>query len=218
MNSLKKILSSLFLSLMLATSAQAEPAVKAKMQANTPAGPKDPEKFDTSLPVEITSDSLEVLQHENKAIFKNNVVAVQGQVRLKADMMVVHYNQKGQQDNTPKPPAPTAPNDQGEMGAITLIEVMGNVFMATPQESAQGDKGDYDVPTRMLHLFGSNVVLTRDKNIMRGTALEYNMATGRSILTNGSQVEGGQPTGKRVRSVFVPNQTPAGNKENKTNQ
>ena len=96
------------------------------------------------------------------------------------------------------------------MGAITLIEVQGNVFMATPQESARGDRGNYDVPTRMLHLYGSNVVLTRDKNIMRGTALEYNMATGRSILTNGSQPVGSPSSGTRVRSVFVPSQNQNG--------
>jgi len=202
-----------------AASPQAAPkTVKTQAKAaSTPAGPKDPEKFDTSLPVEITSDSLEVLQHENKAIFKGNVVAVQGEVRLKSDTMVVHYKQKSQQDQavakTPKPAA--SPDDQGGMGAITLIEVMGNVFVVTPQESAKGDRGDYDVPTRMLHLFGDNVVLTRDKNIMRGTALEYNMATGRSILTNGSKVVGSPSTGARVRSVFVPNQEPAQNKSSK---
>lgn len=193
--------------------AQPQPSLKTRMQGATTDGPKDPQKFDTSLPVEITSDTLEVLQHENKAIFKGNVVAVQGQVRLKADQMVVHYKQKSQQEqDAPKTPKPAvAPGDeQGAMGAITLIEVMGNVQMATPQESASGDKGDYDVPTRMLHLFGNNVVLTRDKNIMRGKALEYNMATGRSILTNGNRViDRQQPDGSRVRSVFVPNQTPA---------
>jgi len=170
---------------------------------------KDPTKFDTSLPVEISSDSLEVLQHENRAIFKGHVVAVQGEVRLKSDTMIVHYRQK----ETSQAPVKAKPVGQGgktagDMGAITLIEVIGNVFVATPQESAKGEKGDYQVPTRTLHLFGDNVVLTRDKNIMRGTALEYNMETGRSILTNGNDVVNSKSNGTRVRSVFVPNQEP----------
>lgn len=208
MSTFGKILTALSLVALIAGNAQAAPAVKT--QAPTASGAKDPEKFDTSLPVEISSDSLEVLQHDNKAIFNGNVVAVQGQVRLKSDKMIVHYKQKGQQQEAPKTPAPA--NDTGSMGAITLIEVIGNVLVATPQESAKGDKGDYDVPSRILHLFGDNVVLTREKNIMRGTALEYNMATGRSILTNGSQIVGGQPSSTRVRSVFVPNQDNTGNK------
>lgn len=184
-----------------AITAQAQTALVQIRQPQAPqaAASKDTTKFDTKLPVEITSDSLEVLQHENKAIFKGNVVAVQGEVRLKSDVMIVHYKQKDEKAgaNTAKK-APEPPQAaQGEMGAITLIEVQGNVLVATPQESAKGDKGEYDVPTRTLHLFGANVVLTRGKNIMRGTALEYNMETGRSILTN---------NGTRVRSLFVPNQ------------
>lgn len=166
------------------------------------------DKHDNKQPVEISSDSLEVLQHENKAIFKGNVVAVQGDMRLKSDVMIVHYKQKSEQTSAPKQAAPAAPAAQGQMGAITLIEVQGHVLAATPQESATGDKGDYDVPSKMLHLFGSNVTLTRDKNILKGTALEYNMATGRSVLTNnGGTVSGssGSAPGGRVRGVFVPN-------------
>lgn len=182
-----------------------------------PAHPQDPQKFDTTLPVEITSDSLEVLQHENKAIFRGNVIAVQGQVRLKSDVMVVHYKQQGGDKQnassasspaavpTPTPaPKETDNKTPGEMGAVTLIEVEGNVLVATPQESAKGEKGDYTAATRLLHLYGPNVVLTRDKNIMRGTALVYNMETGRSILTNGPDIVTGKSNGDRVRSVFVP--------------
>lgn len=175
-------------------------------------------KFDTSLPVEIASDSLEVLQHENKAIFRGNVIAVQGQVRLTADIMTVHYKQKGDAASSVAPtsaaPAGKSPPSgeskvPAEMGAVTRIEVEGNVLMATTEESAKGDKGDYDVPTRILRLSGKNVVLTRGKNIMRGTALEYNMETGRSILTHTSDGMNGKPTGTRVRGVFVPNKEPA---------
>ncbi len=161
-------------------------------------------KYDTKLPIEISSDSLEVLQHENKAIFKGNVVAVQGKIRLKADEMVVHYRQKSEQQNVPKS-QPQGGSAQGAMGAISLIEVLGNVLVATPEESAKGDKGDYNVDTKLLHLFGGNVILTRDKNILRGTMLEYNLTTGRSVLTNGSDVVGGKSSG-RVHTVFVPGQ------------
>ena len=109
-------------------------------QATTAQPEKDPAKFDTSLPVEITSNTLEVLQHENKAIFKGNVTAVQGEVRLKSDIMVVHYKQKSDQPGAAKPtPTPDASKaaSTGDMGAITLIEVFGNVLVATPRESTQ---------------------------------------------------------------------------------
>lgn len=171
------------------------------------------QKYDTSLPVEISSDTLEVLQQESKAIFKGNVIAVQGKIRLKADTMIVHYKQKD--DKKPgaapapvveaKPQGTPASADAGAMGAITLIEVEGNVLVVTPEESAKGDKGKYEVPEKMLHLSGDNVVLTRDKNILRGTELVYNLETGHSVLTNNGSKVGGT-NGGRVRGVFVPNQ------------
>ena len=190
-----------------------QPAQDTTAAKHSSAPPGNAPKYDTHLPIEISSDTLEVLQHENKAIFKGNVVAVQGKLRLKSDVMVVHYKQKKEEPGTgkpePKPQAPPQPDQsQGAMGAITRIDVEGNVFVASPEESAKGDKGDYDVETKTIHLFGDNVTLTRDKNILRGTALEYNLETGRSLLTNGTDVVNGKPGG-RVRGVFVPAEEPA---------
>jgi|GEM_PF-887130 len=155
----------------------------------------------SNLPIEISADSLEVLQQENKAIFTGNVIAVQGTFRLKADKMIIHYKQKDE-DKKPAPtPATNAPATGQDMGNITLIEVEGNVVLTNPEETAQGDKGEYQVATRIIHLTGNNVILTREKNVLRGTALEYNMETGRSVLTNGAKTTSGD---KRVRGVFVP--------------
>jgi lipopolysaccharide export system protein LptA len=210
----------------LSLGAQAEVNV-----STTPAsGPsKIGDKYDTKLPVEISADNLEVLQHENKAIFKGNVIAVQGQIRLTGDTMIVHYRQKTDQPAgaqpakpapTPAPANPAAANSspvaaQGAMGAITLIEMEGHVFAATPEESAKGDKGDYQVDEKLLHLTGDNVTLTRDKNILRGTALVYNLETGRSVLTNNGAKVGGT-NGGRVRGVFVPNEEDKNKDKNKT--
>ena len=193
---------------LLATSANVYALPGSKPFAAT----KSVDKNNSKLPVEISSDSLEVLQAENKAIFKGNVVAVQGQMRLKSDRMIVHYRQddKSAEAKKPAPPAPAAApatGVPGSMGAVTLIEVEGNVLMATPEESASGDRGNYEVDKKLLHLFGDNVVLTRGQNILRGTALEYNMETGRSVLSNSGDKPSSINRG-RVRGVFVPNSDP----------
>ncbi|MEI6729707.1 MAG: LptA/OstA family protein, partial [Pseudomonadota bacterium] len=170
--------------------------------------------------------TLEVLQNESKAIFKGEVIAVQGDVRIKSDEMIVYYSSKDDKSKaapavTPPAASSVPPAGQGDMGAIKSIEVHGNVIIATPQESAKGDRGDYEVATRIVHLFGDNVVLTRDKNIMKGTALEYNMETGRSLLTRAEDSK--TKTDDRVRMVIVPQEKPAekpavatGDKDNKT--
>jgi len=169
-------------------------------------------KHDANLPIEISSKTLEVLQNESKAIFKGDVIAVQGDVRIKSDEMIVYYSSKDDKSNaapavTPPAASSVPPTGQGDMGAIKSIEVHGNVVIATPQESAKGDRGDYEVATRIVHLFGDNVVLTRDKNIMKGTALEYNMETGRSLLTRAEDSK--SKTDDRVRMVIVPQEKPA---------
>lgn len=166
----------------------------------TPAKEVMTAKYDTKLPVEISADNLEVLQKESKAIFKGSVIAVQGKLRLNADKMVVHYKQKTEAEKAAKPTEATTTEG---MGAVSLIEVEGNVLVATPEETARGDKGDYEVDKRFLRLTGENVILTRDKNILRGKSVEYDLDTGRSVLTN-KNGEASTKGDNRVRGVFVP--------------
>lgn len=159
------------------------------------------DQYKTDKPIQIDANSLEVLQNEKKAIFKGNVVATQGDIRLKSDRMTVHYKQGGtseQKDNAASPLS----------SGISKIEVDGNVFLATPQESAKGEKGVYQVDQKTIRLMGG-VVLTRGQNVLKGSGLEYNLATGKSLLTGGVSAEdSGKPvSGGRVRALFVPDQT-----------
>jgi len=154
------------------------------------ASAKEQLAHDNRTPVEVTSDKLEVLQAQNKAIFKGNVVAVQGEVKLKADSMTVYYSKKS--DGTKKP---------GEEGAIQKIDAAGNVFLTTQEETASGASGTYDVEHHEIRLNGE-VVLTRGKNVLKGNTLVYNFDSGKSVLTGGGNAGG---KGKqRVRALFVP--------------
>jgi lipopolysaccharide export system protein LptA len=151
-------------------------------------------KHNAKTPIDIAADTLEVLQEENKAIFTGHVVAIQGDVRLKSDKMVVHYAQK------------TADTGKGgaESGAIKKIDVTGNVFLSTPEETASGAAGVYDVDAQTIVL-NENVVLTRGKNTLRGSNLVYDFASGKSKLTGGTTSVTKDATGKeRVRALFVP--------------
>src|SRR4051812_34248838 len=48
-------------------------------------------KHNSKTPIEVTSDALEVMQQQNKAVFTGHVVAIQGDVRLTAEKMTVFY-------------------------------------------------------------------------------------------------------------------------------
>ncbi|MFZ4124790.1 MAG: lipopolysaccharide transport periplasmic protein LptA [Rickettsiales bacterium] len=154
------------------------------------------QQADTKKPMEVASDTLEVLQNEQKAIFVGNVIATQGNINMRAERMVVFYRE------TPSGKQTTSSAVGGEKG-IYRVEAYGNVIFTTPTETGQGDQAVYNVDTETVDLMG-NVTLTRDKNVLKGTSLTYNMATGRSILNSSS----GQ-TGGRVRGLFIPNQSGA---------
>ena len=145
---------------------------------------------DSGQPIEINADRLEVVQPEQKAIFSGNVVATQGKVKLTSERMTVFYR-----------PA----SNGGAQSGVSRIEVAGNVNMTTPTESASGDQGVYNVDNKQILVFG-NVTLRRDKNVLKGERMEYNLQTGRSLLTAG---DAGAPVnatngGGRVKGVFIP--------------
>lgn len=155
---------------------------------------QDSVKRDTEKPVEITADALEVLQKEQQAIFKGNVVATQGDMRLSAETMKVFYR--------------TGEQAKGDAQAVSKIEVQGNVFLATPDESARGKSGLYNVDDKKITL-KEDVVLTRGENVVKGQVLEYDLVTGRSRIVGAGEVgstskEGDGGKKGRVRGLFVP--------------
>jgi lipopolysaccharide export system protein LptA len=155
-------------------------------------------QHDSSLPIEITADVLEVEQRDRIATFTGDVDAVQGELVLSADKLRVFYDSNDQAGEA-------AP---GAAGSIRRIEAEGNVFITSPQETAQGDSGVYDVADNLLTLEGS-VVLTRDDNVIRGHHLEVDLSSGVSRMTAATpSTAGGGPT-DRVRALFTPQDAPA---------
>lgn len=156
---------------------------------------------DQTLPIEITADSLDVAQNEQVATFAGNVDAVQGDLVLSAETLKVHYEGKNQGGGLAA----------GTGGTINQIEASGDVILSSPEETAEGDVGVYDVPAQLITLKGA-VVLTRGENVLRGEHLELNLATGKSRMigtTSSTEVAGdGQPEG-RVKALFTPKQKDA---------
>jgi lipopolysaccharide export system protein LptA len=149
-------------------------------------------QHDSSLPIEITADTLEVLRNEQIATFTGNVDAVQGDMVLSADLLRVHYGDDGA-------------DAAGPAGAnsIRRIEAEGNVFLSSPRETAQGDAGVYDVASDQVTMEGA-VVLTRDDNVVRGQRLEIDLVSGRSQMFAAVPSTEGGTAPQRVRALFTP--------------
>jgi len=143
----------------------------------------DQVQHDTSLPIAISADAMEVEQEAQRAIFLGAVDVEQGDLLLKADRLVVYYRDKqAEEDN-----------------AIYKIEVEGNVRFATPNETAQGNSGVYNVDEGTIRLVG-NVVLTSGQSVIRGSEAVVNLETGKSEVL--SETDGG-----RVEGLFIPDKS-----------
>ncbi len=150
-------------------------------------------------PVEITSDQLEVYRKEDKAIFSGNVLAKQGNVNLRSEEMTIYYKAN-------KAKGKKADDGSKPTNSISKVETKGKIFLSTPKETAQGDKGVYDVDKKVVTILG-NVTLTSGKSIVRGEEMVYNLATGQSKMISSGQgetVPGQAGKKQRVRGVFVP--------------
>jgi lipopolysaccharide export system protein LptA len=166
-------------------------------------------------PIDITADTLEVKQSQDIAIFRGNVDALQGDMRLRSDVLIVHYHEnKGGPDKGAQTKG--GPNKGGpDPSSISKLEAEGNVFISSPTETAQGERGVYDVDRAHIDLFGK-VILTQGESVVRGDKLEMNLATGESRVIAQDGHKG------RVKGRFVPekkgtsknNDEPADSKKN----
>jgi lipopolysaccharide export system protein LptA len=146
------------------------------------AGGRDP-------PIDITADRLVLEQNQQMATFNGNVDAVQGETRLRTDLLRVFYTSSEERQAT------------GNQQSIKRLEAEGHVVITKPGEIATGNTGDYDLTTRKMVLRG-DVVLTRGENVVRGDRLDVDLDTSISTVT-ADATPGGQGS-KRVRALFVP--------------
>lgn len=136
---------------------QAGPALA--QQANISFGT---EEHDSTQPVEVTSDRLDVDQTNGTAIFTGNVVVVQGDLQLTADRVRVEYTE-------------TQPRE------IERIYAFDNVVLVSPTEAAEGDEAVYELASRTVVMTG-NVLLTQELNAVSGDTLTIDIDTGSGVV------------------------------------
>jgi lipopolysaccharide export system protein LptA len=171
--------------------------------------------FKSDEPIEITADRLDVDQVNKRAVFGGNVNAVQGDVHLAGEILTVFYDQEKEGGAaTAAPAAPATPavetppaeaaaagtapagDAMGSGGRIRRMEVTGGVHVSSPTETATGDEGVYDLEAGTITLTG-NVIVTRGENILRGSRLNIDVESGKSVII------GSEETG-RVKGLFAP--------------
>ena len=131
-----------------------------------------PFREDPSEPVEVTSERLEVDQNAGVAVFIDDVVVVQGEMRLTAPRVRVEYT-----------------TDEESSGGIDRMHATGGVTMVDDQNAAEGDEAVYSVEAGTLVMTGE-VIVTQGPSVVTGDELFVDLDTATGTM------EG------NVRSIF----------------
>lgn len=121
-------------------------------------------KADPSLPVEVTSETLNVNQEDGSAEFVGNVIVIQGEMRLTAERVLVIYNQ--------------------DRSAIERMEATENVVLVSPPDAAEGDWAEYTIESGVIEMRG-NVLLTQGPSIISGDQMVANLTSGTATMSGG---------------------------------
>ena len=132
--------------------------------------------------INVASDNFEGDMQTKVGTYSGNVIVTQATCKLRADKVIAEA---------------TTGNDLNRLTAV------GNVVFNSTSGTAVGDNGIYDLGPKLLTLTG-RVVLTKGKDVMRGTRLVVDVNTGLAHLT-----AKGMPGG-RVQSSFMPKQGEGG--------
>jgi lipopolysaccharide export system protein LptA len=128
---------------------------------------------DSSLPVEISADQLQVNQSDGTAVYTGDVVIGQGEMRLAAPRVLVVYAQ--------------------DAGRIARLEATGGVTLVSGEDAAEAERADYDIDGGTVTMEG-DVLLTQGENVLTSQRMVVNLETGtaemagrvRTVLQPGS--------------------------------
>ena len=126
---------------------------------------------------------LEWWEKKRMAVARGNAMAVRGERRLRADVLVAHFQK----------------NTSGK-SQMWRVEAFDNVHIVTATDTVTAARAVYNVDSSIATLTGS-VKITRGENQLNGCSAEVNLKTGISKLRGcGSSATAGQ----RVRGLLSP--------------
>jgi lipopolysaccharide export system protein LptA len=133
-------------------------------------------------PINIQSASLDYFDKEQKLVYSGNVVAVQGDSKLKCSTLVIYL----------PPKAEGQASSSASTSQVQHMDATGPVTMISKDQIGTGDHGVYDKASDTVVLTG-NVTLSQCANVTKGDRLVYLLKTGHATVT-----------GTHVVSMFEP--------------
>jgi lipopolysaccharide export system protein LptA len=176
----------LALAVALAGAAAAEPAREAPKSGG---GLFDPGSFSNRKdPITVTADSLEYDYKANVVVYHGDVLAIQGDTKVRSDTLTVTFASRDGAPNAPQEP------DGKDSPKLQQVVAVGNVRIDNGTRWATGGRAVFEQGKRTLVLTESPVMHDGPNEVLGDRVIVY-------LDENRSVVEGGR---KRVKAVVYP--------------
>ena len=147
------------------------------------------QRHNSSAPIDVSADSLELQDRANRALLSGGVVIRQAEMTLNASRVTVAYT--GQMvDGSPQ---------------VSRLDASGGVIVTRPDQKARSNFAVYDLNRRVITMIGA-VRLDQGGNTLNGGRLSINLDTGRATIDgsgvgkttspDGTTRQGGRVTGR----------------------
>ena len=123
--------------------------------------------------LDISSDSLNIDNSQNQAVFHGNVVMVHDELTLKGDKVHVQYRQS---------------EEQGRR--VDEVRAKGNIELTRDGLKATGQRGVYKPAQKHVRLYDDVTVKQDDMQTMYGTQMRYDIEKGRVQLSAEGKKDG----------------------------
>ena len=131
---------------------------------------------DREPPLVITADRMELRRKENLIVYRGNVLAERGDVKIRSDVLSARY-------------------DPGD-GALKTVVAEGKVRVSQGAREMTGDKAVFDDSNETITVSGNTVMRDGDNSVSGGRVTIY-LDEDRSVVEN---------RGGRVKAVIFPGQ------------
>lgn len=143
-------------------------------------------------PIQIEAATLEMRDKDKVATFSGNVKVVQGDTTMRSKTLLVFYDNEKGKDGKKAGMKSSTPGPGGS-SSIRRLEAKGGVVVTQKDQTVTGETGIFDMRSNTVTMLGG-VVLTKDKNVLRGDRLVVDMTTGISRVESSS--------GRGVQGMF----------------
>jgi lipopolysaccharide export system protein LptA len=146
-------------------------------------------KMTTSVDIITAKDTLEYWEGKRQAVARGNAVAVRGEKRIQADVLVADFGE----------------NEQKQM-VVDTAHGYDHVIMTTANDVVTGDRADYVVETGIVTVTGSVKMTDRKGNQTNGGYAVVNLNTG--ISTVYPAPPGSKTGDHQVKALLMPQKKP----------